>query len=518
MAARLSIVHVVRAPIGGIFRHIVDLASAQAAAGHAVGIVCNSLEGGAFEDAVIADVAPRLAFGVKRFPMRRQISPSDLRAAHGLMRHLDMVAPDVVHAHGSKGGVYGRLIGTWLGRKRPIARLYAPHGGSLHYDAGSREGRLYFAVERFLERMTDALVHVSAYEAETYRHKVGVPRCDAHVIRNGLRTNEYVPVAPGPDARDLLYLGVVRSLKGIDVFLEALARLKHEHGRVATAHVVGQATSDDAADYAAMAQRLGIADQVAFHPPRPARDAFAMARALVVPSRAESMPYVVLEAIAAALPLVATRVGGVPEILGPAPTSWWRRAMRRRSPPRSAACSPSPRARHATRRRGANGWRRASTSTPCRSRSSGSTARSWSARARRGGCLHAQRPPPRPHNGSRWTTAIVSTQRNGVVKTASAQCQRASNDRSPYSPRARRNSVQTLATALFSCQRMRLRDRYDCVVAVSCGALTNGRRRTPPVSSNIYHGFTLSRRFPTKSPCVGGWSRVAVSPRRSVFG
>ena len=46
--ARLRIVHVVRAPIGGIFRHIVDLATAQSDAGHDVGIVCNSLEGGAF--------------------------------------------------------------------------------------------------------------------------------------------------------------------------------------------------------------------------------------------------------------------------------------------------------------------------------------------------------------------------------------------------------------------------------------------------------------------------------------
>ncbi len=48
----------------------------------------------------------------------------------------------------------------------------------------------------------------------------------------------------------------------------------------------------------------------------PARDAFRLARAVVVPSRAESMPYVVLEAIAAGLPLIATRVGGIPEILG----------------------------------------------------------------------------------------------------------------------------------------------------------------------------------------------------------
>jgi glycosyltransferase involved in cell wall biosynthesis len=220
-----------------------------------------------------------------------------------------------VHGHGSKGGVYGRLIGTWLNRKRPVGRIYSPHGGSLHYAETSLEGRIYFMVERLFERMTDALVHVSAYEAETYRRKVGVPRCEAIVIRNGLRPDEYVPVAPNADARDLLYLGMLRSLKGIDVFLEALARLKAEHGRVATAHVIGQ--TDDLAAYEAMARRLGVADDVAFHLPKPTREAFVMARALVVPSRAESMPYVVLEAIAGGLPLVATRVGGIPEILGP---------------------------------------------------------------------------------------------------------------------------------------------------------------------------------------------------------
>jgi glycosyltransferase involved in cell wall biosynthesis len=312
---RLRIVHVVRAPIGGIFRHIVDLATAQAAAGHAVGIVCNSLEGGAFEDDVIARLAPRLAFGVARFPMRRQVSPSDLKAARDLMRHLAALEPDIVHGHGSKGGVYGRLIGSWLNRKRPVGRVYSPHGGSLHYDERSLEGRIYFKVERAFERMTDALVHVSAYEAETYRRKVGAPRCEAIVIRNGLRPDEYVPVVPNADARDLLYLGMLRSLKGIDVFLTALARLKAEHGRTATAHVIGQ--TDELATYEAMARDLGIAGEVAFHLPKPTREAFAMARALVVPSRAESMPYVVLEAIAGGLPLVATRVGGIPEILGP---------------------------------------------------------------------------------------------------------------------------------------------------------------------------------------------------------
>ena len=312
---RLRIVHLVRAPIGGIFRHIVDLASAQAAAGHEVGIVCNSLEGGAFEDDIIASIAPRLTLGAARFPMRRQVSPADLRAARDLMRHVGALAPDVVHGHGSKGGTYGRLIGTWLGRKRPVARIYSPHGGSLHYSERSIEGRIYFAIERQLARITDALIHVSAYEAETYRRKVGKPRCEPVVIRNGLRPDEYVPVMPSSDARDLLYLGMLRNLKGIDVFLQAIARLREEKGRIVTAHVVGQTTHLES--WIGLARALGIGDQVAFHLPKPTREAFAMARALVVPSRAESMPYVVLEAVAAGMPIVATEVGGVPEIFGP---------------------------------------------------------------------------------------------------------------------------------------------------------------------------------------------------------
>jgi len=82
---RLKIVHVVRSPIGGIFRHIVDLVDAQTKAGHDVGVICDSLTGGRFEDEVIASVAPRLALGVTRFPMRRSVSLTDFVAVRRLL-------------------------------------------------------------------------------------------------------------------------------------------------------------------------------------------------------------------------------------------------------------------------------------------------------------------------------------------------------------------------------------------------------------------------------------------------
>ncbi len=68
--------------------------------------------------------------------------------------------------------------------------------------------------------------------------------------------------------------------------------------------------------YKEQVNRLGLDSAITFFDPMPARQAFAMARTVVVPSRAEAMPYIVLETLAAARPLIATRVGGIPEILG----------------------------------------------------------------------------------------------------------------------------------------------------------------------------------------------------------
>lgn len=308
---QLAIVHVARSPVGGIFRHIADLARAQTQAGHRVGIICDATTGGPFEDRIIAELAPGLALGIERIAMQRALGPRDLASSVIVARRLAALGPDVVHTHGAKGGVFGRLAAALLRmRGRKVAAFYALHGGSLHYDPRSPTGRVYFAVERGLEPLTDGLLHVSEYEAAGYRAKVGVPRCPAHVVPNGLRAEEFEPVATAADAADFLFIGMLRDLKGVDVFLEALARLD----RPATALVVGEGEPADEARYRGMAGALGIAGRVRFLPPMPARQAFAQARTLVVPSRAESMPYIVLEAAAAGMPLVATRVGGIPEI------------------------------------------------------------------------------------------------------------------------------------------------------------------------------------------------------------
>jgi glycosyltransferase involved in cell wall biosynthesis len=314
MREELSIVHVARSPVGGLFRHISDLATAQSAAGHSVGLICDATMGSPLEEARIDALGARLRLGVTRVPMPRALGPADLPAALGVVRRTGAMRPEVVHSHGAKGGVYGRLAATFERRSgHPVVAFYTPHGGSLHYGRNSIPGRVYFMAERALERVTDGLLHVSAYEAEVYREKVGMPRCPQHVVRNGLQPEEFEPIAPRPDAADFLYIGELRDLKGVDVFIEALALLERQ-GKSPRALIVGPATPKNARRYRELANAKVNTHRVTFLPPMPAREAFSMAQTIVLPSRAESLPYVVLEAAAAARPLIATRVGGIPEI------------------------------------------------------------------------------------------------------------------------------------------------------------------------------------------------------------
>lgn len=311
----LRIVHCFRSPVGGIFRHVRDLADAQAAAGHLVGIVCDSTTGGAFEEALFEDLKGTLALGVHRTPMQRHIGPGDAASAWRTFKIIKELQPDVLHGHGAKGGAYARLFGSLLRVSRSrVARLYSPHGGSLHYDERTATGKLFFAIERTMAFFTDYLLFVSDYERQAYRRKVGEPRIPNVLVYNGLRDIEFEPVATDSNAADLLYIGMMRDLKGPDIFIDALAQAEIRSERAISAVMVGD--GDDLPRYHAQVKRLGLDGRIRFFPPMPARAAFALAHVVVVPSRAEAMPYIVLETLAAGKPMIASAVGGIPEIFG----------------------------------------------------------------------------------------------------------------------------------------------------------------------------------------------------------
>jgi len=312
---RLRILHVFRAPLGGLFRHVLDVARGQAERGHAVGIFCDSNTGGPRADEFFRELSEKLELGITRVPMSRYPSATDAAAQWGEIALRRRLEPDVVHCHGSKGGVYGR-IPALLSPRRSYVTAYTPHGGSFNYKPGTLEHRVYMAVERLLERATDTFLFESQFIAGRFEAHVGQkPRAAHRVVLNGISDAEFEPINHTEANFDLLYLGELRSAKGIDTLIEALALLRSRDGVTPRILIVG--SGPDEAELKQMAKERGLAEQCVFEPPAPIRKALARTHIMVTPSRAESLPYVILEAAAAAQPLVSTDVGGISEILGP---------------------------------------------------------------------------------------------------------------------------------------------------------------------------------------------------------
>ncbi|WP_244500503.1 glycosyltransferase family 4 protein [Methyloceanibacter methanicus] len=314
MSSNFRILHCLRAPVGGLFRHVHDLALGQAELGAEVGIVCDSTTGGPEIDVALSRLQDNCSLGVTRIPMSRTPDLNDWRVYRRIAKLARKMDVDVLHGHGAKGGAYARLAGKGLRKKKNTKVVYTPHGGVIHYSPSSFSGKLYFALERRLMRLTDGFVFESMFSGNRYAELVGRPECPARVIYNGLQRHEFYESLLADDAVDFVFVGELRKLKGVDVFLEALA--KQQTIFPGRAIIVG--SGPDEKSFKRLARRLGLGGQVTFSAAA-ARTAFVRARCVVIPSRAESLPYIVLEAAAAQMPIIATNVGGIPEIIGDIP-------------------------------------------------------------------------------------------------------------------------------------------------------------------------------------------------------
>ncbi|MFT4117371.1 glycosyltransferase family 4 protein [Bradyrhizobium sp.] len=305
----LRILHAVRAPVGGIIRHILDLANGQVDRGHHVGILADSLTGGERADKALAEIAPRLKLGVHRLAIRREPSPEDFLVWFRMQRLIARLRPDVMHGHGAKAGAFVRM----RRRANNTIRIYTPHGGSLHYPLNTLKGEFYARLERTLMDSTDLFLFESAFARDTYQRIVGTPKGVVHCVFNGVTPEEFEPIVTADDATDLAYVGEFRHIKGADLLVDAVARL-HANGKKVTLTLGGD--GEETSTLKAQVEKLGLAGAIRFVGHVKARYGFSKGRLLVVPSRGDSMPYVVIEAGAAGIPMIAARVGGIPEIFG----------------------------------------------------------------------------------------------------------------------------------------------------------------------------------------------------------
>jgi len=312
MSRNLRILHCLRAPVGGLFRHVVDLAREQAQLGHNVGIIHDRFtqSDGALKTLGALEKLCRL--GIRSVKMPKLISPRDYLAFREVKEFASEAKVQILHGHGAKGGAYARLAANELHQPgSPCYSVYTPHGGSLHYSPSDFIGRIYLNFEKRLTRKTKGIIFESEYSAQIFDQVIGRGFCRDRVIPNGLTMDEFRPITIEEDASDFVFVGELRKLKGVDLLLQAIEILNHKN-RV-TLSIVGD--GPDETLFRSMSKKFGISDKVRFLGRLPARTAFGQGHCVVVPSRAESFPYIVLEACAAARPLIATDVGGISEII-----------------------------------------------------------------------------------------------------------------------------------------------------------------------------------------------------------
>jgi glycosyltransferase involved in cell wall biosynthesis len=300
----MRILQVFRAPVGGLFRHVRDLVQAQFELGHEVGIICDATTGGDAAALQLKQLEKFCSLGITRIEMSRLPGIGDAISARRVAEIGKKKDFDIAHGHGAKGGVYVRYAAAKMGAKA----IYTAHGGSLHYSWNSASGAIFLGVERMLMARTDGLVFVCDYERATFDKKIGIGSVAHTVVHNGLWPHEFNPTPLVKEATDILFIGELRKLKGVDILIQAVARHKG-----LTATIVGD--GPDREQFETLVLEKGLSSQIRFTGALPAAQAFGFGRLMIIPSRAESFPYIVLEAIAAHKPLIASDVGGIGEVM-----------------------------------------------------------------------------------------------------------------------------------------------------------------------------------------------------------
>ena len=304
----LSVVHLCTpARVGGLERVVQGLAIWTARAGHHVTVMAVSGPGadlGGF-------LAPLERAGVP--VVRVESAGRRYLAERRVVRdHLRRLKPDLLHTHGYRCD----LLHGGPARRLGIATVSTLHGSSR---MGGLSHLFEWLQEWALARF-DGVVAVSEPLRQSLLAR-GVPANRLHLIPNGwVPPEEYLDRDSArrelglPEDRMIIgWIGRLIPIKGCDVFLEALAMLDAD---TPAWHGVVVGDGPERAALERQASSLGIGDRVTFagSVPEAARIARALDR-FVLSSRSEGTPMTILEVLGAGVPVVATAVGGVPELL-----------------------------------------------------------------------------------------------------------------------------------------------------------------------------------------------------------
>lgn len=303
------VLYILEAVEGGAWRHLRDLIGAI----HGKTVECAvvlSFERHLDNDYEVRGFLSSLNVSFYEFPMKRGVAPGDMAAVLKLKKLIRRIKPDLVHAHCAKAGVLGRVAA----KLAKVPAIYTPHCFPF-FMQDIRCSPLYSFVEKGMVKITASIITLSEEECEAALN-LGYPQECIHLIPNGIKSCG-LPLPEVIDHKPLSlgFFGRERAQKGADEFVRLVEELNRRgvecvgkmHGSFAPEHPTS-----------AFVEALSDKSNIRLCGPCPQDQMIERIRGLdvvIMPSRWEGLPYVLLEALDAGVPVSAYRVGGIGDVV-----------------------------------------------------------------------------------------------------------------------------------------------------------------------------------------------------------
>lgn len=310
--SKIKILHVVRPAAGGLKNHLINLVRYTDKNKFDVTVACPP-------NSPLFEELASLGIKTLPIPLLGELSPTkDYAVVHTLVKYLNQSGTTILHAHSSKGALVGRIAAILA--RTPVV-LFTVHN-SIFYEEWPQWKKTIFAqVERFLARFTDRIITVSDALKQELIEKESIPATQISTIYNGIEVENFTAKVDMLNIRRDLnipelgpVIGTIARLapqKGVSYFLKAASLLKEYQVNFL---VVGDGPLRDALEQEVT--ELGLQNRVIFTGKRDnIAEILSIMDIYVLPSVTEGLPLTILEAMAAGKPVVATRVGGVPEAI-----------------------------------------------------------------------------------------------------------------------------------------------------------------------------------------------------------
>lgn len=308
---------------GGAQRYVFDLSTNLSPADFVITVAVGEEQGPQdLQQALKASNKPNLGI-YQLHSLIRAISPiKDLRAIFEIRQLVKTLQPDILHLNSSKAGIIGSLAMLGLASKPKV--IYTVHGWVFLEPLAVSVRRLYKFLEKLTARLKDTIIILSEKEKRVAQN-LNIPESKLTIIPLGIKAPQFLTKNKAQlrlqklskqIRSPKLWIGTIANLfntKGLDILIKSVPAILKEKPN-ARFYIIGSGPEE--AQLKQLITRAQLSEKIFLLGAVPEAATLLPAFDLfVLPSRKEGLPYTILEAMAAGLPIVATTVGGISEVL-----------------------------------------------------------------------------------------------------------------------------------------------------------------------------------------------------------